>query len=106
MKMLSAYETVIGEAVPLMGQRKCDGSTAGADGEVILSSGGANAGASFTTSLLYRRKAVKHIFVKKEQVAVKCPEGCKHAFVLPCSLFETVVFRTSWNLYCSDGKGW
>ena len=92
---LSVYDAVMEVVVPLVGWRNLGGSSAGVDGEVILLSDGVNVGASFTTSLLYWRKPVQHIFMKKEQVDVECPAGCKHSFVIPRSLFTTVVSGTS-----------
>jgi hypothetical protein len=99
---LSVYDAVMEVVVPLMGRRKRDGSTAGVDGRVILPSEGVNIGASFTNSLLYHDKPVKHIFMKKKQVAVECPEGYQHSFILTRSLFDTIVSGPSGNPCCSS----
>ena len=89
LELISVYDAVTEAIVPLVGRRKHGGSTAGVDGKVIFPFDGVNIGASFTTSLLYRREPVKHMFMKKEQVAGECQEGCKHSFVLPRSLFNS-----------------
>jgi len=99
---LPAYDIVMNEVVPFMSKRKRGGSTAGVDGEVILASDGVNVGASFTTPLIHRDKVVKHIFAKDKQVAVKCPLGCNHSFVLPLSLFAKVCTNTRQNIGISQ----
>ena len=102
MASLPVYDTVMNKVVPFMSKRKRGGSTAGVDGEVILASDGVNVGASFTTPLIYRDKVVKHIFAKDKQVAVKCPLGCNHSFVLPLSLFAKVCTNTRQNIGISQ----
>jgi hypothetical protein len=88
-ELIYVYDVIMCVVEPLMGWRKCDISTAGVDGKRIIPT--VNAGALFTTFLIYHDRITKHIFTKNKQVAAECPEGCKHSFILPLSLFSTRV---------------
>ena len=115
--VLSTYNAVMEGVDPLVGRRKHGRSTAGVDCKVIIPYNRVNVGALSITSLLYRGQPVNHLFMKKEQGAIECPKECKHSFVLPRTLFDTVVSGTPFLLLtqsshafprvqCLDGKDW